>query len=266
MVKKLLYFALSLLGLVGFLVCSIAIFGTWNAKVRLDELTDNLSGIVDHSLVIVEKQITNTQERVEGLRLTTSSMENSVKSWTRDAAGEKLRSRLDVEAKAEQIASGLQQTDDWLEFAESSLQFVERTLEVGRSSGVAVETDAVDKLIDEIATLRLQLGDLAEPVERIRQGAAAEDEEEAVDSKFKLLLDLTVRVIATLSSVDSRLESLAGQVASIQTRNRDLKAEARWWIGATSIGITLLLAWMAVGQASLCYLGWRGMSVQKAKA
>ncbi len=244
------------MGLVG---CVAAIACIWNINARFNRASGNVFGAIDHSLVDVRLRIAQTQDRVQVLQITTEDIEQSVTNRAKTEARERLTSRLGVEEKAERLVSGLQQADHRLELTQSSLQFVQQALEAGSSLGAPVQTDPADRLLGELASLRDQLTQAIEPVNRIRERALEVGEDGLREEGFNQVAQLAVRVNATLSSIDSRLENLAMRLTEIQTKTRNTKVQSMRWIRITAIGITLLFSWMAAGQGALCHLGWKGL-------
>jgi len=72
-------------------------------------------------------------------------------------------------------------------------------------------------------------------------------------------LRLALRVIATLSSIDTRLEEFASRLAATREDLPEAEATALRWILTAAAAATLALAWIAAGQAALCVVAWRGV-------
>jgi TfoX/Sxy family transcriptional regulator of competence genes len=257
--KRILYLLSLIFGLMGLLGCVAAIIGIWIAQARLVRSTQEVAIAVDDSLAVIERRVTQTQHRVQALKITAEDIEQSVKNWGRAQARERFNLRLGVEEKSERIVSGLQRADHWLDVAESSVQLVQKTLKVGGSVGAPVQTERVERVLKELASLRAQLTQASERVGRIRERAAEADEESLREEAFSQIRQLTLRVIATLSTIDARLERVGDRLSEIHAKTRKLRVDSVWWIRITAIGITLLIGWMAAGQGSLCFLGWRGL-------
>jgi hypothetical protein len=71
-------------------------------------------------------------------------------------------------------------------------------------------------------------------------------------------VQLVLRAVATLSSIDSRLEKSAERLSVAQRHLQELKSQTQRWIFSATIVITLLLCWMAAGQGALGRLAWNG--------
>ena len=120
-----------------------------------------------------------------------------------------------------------------------------------------IDTGIIDSVIDEIASLRIQLAEATEFVENIQEQTAALSDEEPREERIGRAVQLTVRVIATLSSVDSRIEKFATRLLETQKNLQALKIKTIRWIWFVTIVVAILIAWMAAGQVALSWLAWR---------
>ena len=257
--KRLLSLLALLLGLLGIAGCVVAIVVAWNVNTRLSQATENVFGKIDGTLVVVQERVAQTHDRVEAAKITSEGIEKSLKDWTKREAGERLASRLNAAEKAERLASSLQQVDHWLEVSESSVELVQQVLSMGRSTGAPMDTKSVDGLIEEIASLRSRLAEATELVARIHGRTAEASEEKSLEEQVKQVVQLALRVVATLGSIGSRLEEFEGRLSETQRSVQGLKTGTLRWILGVGIGITLLLLWMAAGQVALCRLAWNGL-------
>jgi len=256
--KRILYLLPLILGLIGFVGCIAAIVGTWIVDARVNRVTENLFTAIDNSLVVAQQRIARTQGRVEALKVTSEEIERSVRNWTKSAARERLASRLEIEERAERLASGLEQADDWLELAESSVRLVQHALEAASALGAQVQTEPTDHLLEELTSLRNQLTRAGEQVESMRDRSTEATEQNLPGEGLNRVAQSALRVIATLGSIDSRLENVRERLTEIQHLAQNAKTKLLCWVRTAAIGITLLIGWMAVGQASLCHIGWQG--------
>ena len=192
-----------LLGCAGVAVCVAGIVGVWLVSSRLGRVAENLFGRVDNAFVAVRDRVDGAGQRVRAARITSEDIEQNLKDWTKREARDRLTSRLGVEEKAERLADGLQQVDHWLEFSESSVQLVQQALELGNAAGAPVETDPAERLLEELASIRVRLTEATESVEGIRERTAEAGEERSLRERIDQAVRLALRVIATLSSIDS---------------------------------------------------------------
>jgi hypothetical protein len=240
-------------------VCVAGILGVWLVGSRLNGAVDNVFALIDSSLVAVRDRVIGAGERVRAAIITSEDIKQSLKKWTEKEARERLGSQLGLEEKADQLASTLQRADHWLEVSESSVELVQQTLELGRSPGAPVESQLADRLLEELVSLRVQLTQAVDSVERIRRQTAEVGERGALKEGVDQAVRLTLRVIATLGSVDSRLGAFGNRLSETQTKAEKLKAKTLRWLRIAAVGVTLLMLWMAAGQISLCIHGWRSL-------
>jgi hypothetical protein len=257
--KRLLNLLALFLGFIGLVGCFALVVGVWIISARLSQVTENLFGKLDGSLVVVRERVAQTHDRVEASKITTEGIEKTLKDWTKREADERLALRLNAAEKTERLASTLQQADHWLEVSESSVELVQQALSMGSLAGAPMDTTSVDGLIEEIASFRSQLAEATEFVARIHERTAEASEEKSLEERIEQAVQLALRVVATLGSIDSRLEKFENRLSETQKNLQGLKTKTRRWILVVTIGITLLMVWMAAGQVALCLLAWNGL-------
>jgi hypothetical protein len=125
-----------------------------------------------------------------------------------------------------------------------------------------MEAELPERVLEEIAALRLQLAKAIEPVDKIRELAAEADNGSPRDERRDQIVELSIRVFATFSSVDTRLGNLSARLNEMPAQTRNAQSTLLWWTRAGAIGVTLLICWMAAGQAALCYLGRNALGNQ----
>ena len=206
---------------------------------------------------MVRDRVLRTQERVQDSKITAETIEQSLRSRTTKEARERLASRLEVEERAEDLTSVLLQADQLLELSASSVEIVQQALSIRNSAGAAVGTDSVDRLLEEIASLRGQLAEATESVERVREHVDEASEGQSSEERIDHAIELALRVVATLSSIDLRLANFEYRLSETQGEAHLWETDTLRWILIANIGISLVIAWMAVGQISVCILVWR---------
>jgi len=256
--KRVFHYLSLLLGIVGLVACIATIVGIWIVCARVNQVTENVFSAIDESLVVVRRRVLQTQDRVQSLKTTAEDVEHRVTDWTKSETREQLTSRLGVQERAERLASGFEQADLWLELTQSSVQLVQQAL-AASSSGVPIQTDSADRLLEDLASLRQQLAEATKSVNRIVEWSSEGDDDELNEARLNHVAQVAVRVLASVSSIDSRIENLGERLTEIQAETGSVKANSLWWIRMTAIGITLLVCWLAAGQGALCVLGWKGL-------
>jgi len=225
-----------------------AAVGVWFVGARLNQATDRVFDAVDKSLVASRDRVIGAQKRVQESKITADDVGNAVQNWIRAEAPERLASRLKVEEKTERLATGLRQADQWLEVSGESLQGVQKILEIARSLGAPADVAVVDPLMEKLAVVRRQLQQSTETVDAIRARMAEGD---TLEERLRQVAQLTLRVVATFSEIDSRLGEFADGLAGTRARVEHHRNQTHNYILAAQIGAFLLILWMAAGQASL---------------
>jgi hypothetical protein len=243
------------LGGFGIVICVAAMVVIWIASARFSQLTENVFGKLDGSLVAVRKRVDQTRDRVRMAKITTDDMEKSFREWTRREAGERVTLQLSLAEKTDQIWAILEQAGAWLEIAESSVGLVNEVLS-NRYSSEQADAPSLDQLLVEIASVRAQLAEAMNVVAGIRERIATAADEPTPRERIQQAAQFTLRLAATLGSVDSRLDKFAMRCSETQNRLQALKAQTTWWIRIASIGVTLLSMLLAAGQVALCRLSW----------
>lgn len=244
-------------GVLGVIACVAVAVIVWFVGLRLSQANEKVFDSIDQSLVAVRDRVLSTRQRVGESKVTTEGLGASVRNWTRKEASERLTSRLEIEERADRLALGLRQADLWLEMSEASIQGVQRAFETANSLGAPVDTALVDPLLERLGTLRNQLQQSAETVDGIGERIPKAIDAEPPDERFNQIAQLTGRAVVTLGEMDSRLGESADRLADLQTRGQQLKSKTHAYIVTAEICATLLVAWMAAGQISLCRHGWK---------
>lgn len=246
------------LGGIGIVVCLVSMIILWMGGIRIGRVTESLFGKLDRSLAVVRQRVVQTQDRVAAATITSQDIEKSLRDWTKREASQQITLRLNAVEKTERLASTLQQADHWLDVSESSVGLVQDMLSIGASTNVPAVTTSVDQLMEEIASLRGQLAEVLEFVNRIHDRVAEAGEEKSAEERTEQVVQIILRVVATLGTIDSRLEKTADRLLVTQGHFQELKTGTQWWIFVITIGVTLLILLMAAGQVALCRLFWTG--------
>jgi flagellin-like hook-associated protein FlgL len=228
------------LGLFGFIVCMVAMIGLWSTSARLRSTTEAVFANVNDSLVVIQERAKRTQDRVKASAITTDNIASSLKEWTKRETGQQLAVRLDLAEKSDRLRFAMQQADNWLELSASSAESVQQALSMVSALGAQIDTGTIDAVIDEIASLRSQLAQAAEFVEKLQQQTAALGEEEPREERIEQAVQLTVRLIATFGSIDSRIEKFMTRLLETQKNLQALKIKTMKWIWIVTITITAL--------------------------
>jgi chromosome segregation ATPase len=249
------------LGFVGCVGCIGTIVTAWIVSARLNRMTESGFVAIDDTLALAQRRLVDGQDRVESLRLTAEDIREGVQAVTKAEVRDRLAARDNLESAANRINAGIEQTDRWLEIALASVQLAQQVMDVDRSLGDSTSTAPVKRLSEELTALREELAQAGGRLARMLPGSA-EVGEQGDDGRLQETVRLATQVIATVTSIDTRLERLESELTELQRRVRELKGRLLRWIQMAAIGITVLFCWMAGGQVALAYVGWRGLERQ----
>ncbi len=154
------------LGFIGLIACSLALVGVWKVAAGLRETTGRLFDKFDSALEAVQGRAVQTRERLEASKVTAEEISQRVQDWTRREAVDRVALRLDVEAKTERLETAMQQADEWLDFAASSVELMQRALSMASSAGAPADPAAADGLVEDLALVRTKLAEAADVRER----------------------------------------------------------------------------------------------------
>jgi uncharacterized membrane protein len=248
------------LGSLGIVICIAALAWLWIANARVGRLAENLFDKLDRSLLVVRQRIAQTHDRVKEAKLATDDIEASLREWTRREAGQRVAIELHAGENTQRLVSSLQQTDHWLDVSETTLGLVNEMLSIDGSTNAPAVTTMIVQLLEEIGHLRGQITEVSESAHRIQERVVKMSEEKSAEERTQQVVQITVRVVATLGSIDSRLEKTTDRLSIAQSRLQELKTRAQRRIHAVAIGITLVILLMAAGQVTLCRLAWKSFA------
>ena len=197
---------LLVLGVLGVIGCVAVVLVSWSMASRLNRATDSLFGGFESAFSTAQQQVSRAGDRVEDLKLNAESINAGLKDWGANEVTTRVSSRLRVEESVGRLDSGLEQTDQWLEVMESSVQVVHQAMESGRLLGIPVKVDAVERLLEEVTAVRVALSNIREPVAAIGEQVSQLGEEKSEPDQVGAMIRLSARLIATFGSIGTRLE------------------------------------------------------------
>jgi hypothetical protein len=248
-----------MIGVIGIAICVAAAVVLWRTGARLNHVNQKVFDGIDTVLVASRDRVLAVQTRVQESKITTQDVREGVETWARKKAAERLVSRPEVERvenAAERLAAGLRQADLLLEMSGASLQGTQQALQVANSLGASADVTLVDPLLEKLGALRQQLKEPIDTVDAFRGRIADIADGESLEERLTQFAQLALRVVATLSDIDSRVGQLAERFVAARTNGQQMKDRIHDYIVVGQIGAALLAAWMAVGQILLCRYGW----------
>jgi hypothetical protein len=258
-VRRLFHWLAVSLGCVGVLACATGLIGVCLMSSRLSVGADGVFETIDDSLIDVQERVSRTQDRVEAAKITTAGIEQTLKDWAARETRERVGSRPGVEGKVERLAGSLRQADHWLQVSESSIRIVQQALKLGSSSGAPVKTGSVDRLLEAVSSVQVQLTQAMEAVEGIQERTSEAGDEKSLRDRVDQAVQVALKLIATLGSIESRLDGISDRLSETKFKIQDLEAKTHRWILIATVGVGLLIMWMGSGQVFMCLHGWKSL-------
>jgi hypothetical protein len=255
--RRLILFVVLALGIVGSLACAAAAIGAWFVGAKLRNTTETAFAKIDDSLVAIRDRTEQTRDRLKESTLSAETISSSVKDWAARSAGERLALKIDVAGKSERLLVVMYRGDSLLEISSSSAESVQQTLSILSAIGGEIDGDTVSVVIDQIASLRKQLGEAIGFVQDLHDKTTAIDE--IPESRFHQIIQLSLRALETLGSIDARIGAFQTRLVEMQEKSQALLVRSLRWGKALTVATIALLVWMTAGQLALSYLAWRNL-------
>ena len=260
--KRLSSLSIVLVGVLGVALCVAIGVVVWRVAARVSQANDRVFDVIDTALVAGRDRILEARQRVEDAKITADDVSQGVEAWARREIPQRVASRPAVEKTIERLRAGLDRAGRGLEISGSSLQVAQQALAFAHSLDAPVDVALVDPLLDALNALRGRVSQSMETVDAIGSRIQEIGNGETLEERLSRLAQVTLRVVATLTEVDSRLGDSAEGLDAARTRAHDAKARIARYILFAEIGAFVLIAWMAVGQIALARYGWTKLRPQ----
>lgn len=254
--KRVIAFLALVLGFLGIVACVAGIYVAWSLASRIEQANEKIFATLDKGLDAAQDRLRRVQKRVAESKVTATEIRQYLKDWSKRKAGEGLGSHLEIENRAEKLAGRLQTADVWLETSTESIRGIQQLMVLGNAFGADMEPASVEEVLAKLASLRSTLQQTQQTVEEIRVATAGR-ESESKDTRVSRVTKLLGRTLLALSDIDTRLEAFVARLSDMRISARESKARMSNYILLTTIGCSLILTWIAFGQAALCLCGWR---------
>ena len=241
----------SLLGAVGALLCVAGSLAVWYAESRIDRAQERVFKRVDQSLEGVDRRLVETHNLAAQSKITVEEIRQRMQDWTKKEASERLATKFGVEAKVQQLASGLHQAELILERSQDAVEHVRQVLDASEELGISLNADSIGPLLERIEDIKEDLKDAIDTAQSLVHIAEGGD---AMEKPMEQVSKIAARLLATFGKIDSRLVSFRDRLADAQDSIRRLIAKTHTRILVVAVFATLLLLWMAAGQ--ICLFRW----------
>jgi hypothetical protein len=254
--RSLLRIAGIVFGCIGIAVCVAAMIILWVASTRLGRATDAVFSKIDHALAAVRQRVVQTETRIAAATSSAEELGDTLREWTKQEPAQRLAFQLSITERSERLAAVLRQADDSLEIAASSIGLVQDMLSIAGSTGAPTDKTLVDRLMDEIVSLRTRLGEANDYVAQIQDRFSDAAEERSLEERFDTAASFVLRTVAVLGTLEPRLVAFADSLTSAESKMQSLGERTRSWIMVITVGITLLILLMGAGQVALWRVAW----------
>lgn len=246
--------ALSILGVLGIVLCVAGILGVWYAQNRIDRVVEKVFQRAVQSLIAASRRLSEIEQAVEDAKITMGDVEESLKNRGSEIAYSTLDSRLQLEASVVRLDDGLNRAELLLANAAAAVEELRELLELGEDLVMPVKAQVVAPGLEALRKFQATLETARDAVGRIDETLKRESVEEApgVQGAIKN----AARLVGTFGKLDEGLENCSKRIDQIQDRISKLETKSRLRIFVVALGATVVLLWMGIGQFAL----WRHAS------
>jgi hypothetical protein len=243
-------------GFLGVVACMLAVYPIWLVGFRLVRTNERVFVAVDKSLASAQDRVHRVQKRLRESKISTSEITQSLRDWSKSKAKERFMSTVETERRADKLAGHLQTAQQRLETATESIRGIQDVLELGAGVGAPVDAMSLEKVLEALTSIQDRLQETERSVNGIRELAVNQvgaSEDNRLSRIFRLLSN--TEVIA--GAMDDRLEDSLARLSQVQADAQQWQARISHYILLTTLAGSMLLAWIAAGQAALCLCGWK---------
>jgi chromosome segregation ATPase len=245
-----------LLGVIGIVACAAGLYFAASGKRVV--LTANAAAFAElrQFVDLAEGRIEQARRRVDSAKLTATSIEQALKGWTRRETSRLLANRGEIVERTQSLATTMEQAEEWIVFAEAIAKYLRDGAARWRvRTNVA---DVLEHLAADLAELRVQASDVQQQVADFRGRIAQLNDEQTVAERVRQALELSLRIIATLTNLDHRLEKLRTDLTAAHPQLAHAELTLQTWLRRAWLLVIAIICWIAAGQAALAYYGFRG--------
>jgi chromosome segregation ATPase len=259
--KHLFGFIALLLGLLGLLASLAALGGAW--VVRGDAIEGGTEAL-EHAgttLQTAETKLGNTLQVVTWAKNAVDPAAKQLDKLAAQAGSPNPAEQKELAAKVDDLSARLKQLESLVDLAESMLSVMNKTSKSARkipllSLALPKETPSPEKLEGAAEALKL-LSDILKPLRE-----ALDDIRANKKVRAELLQEVAGKageVERKLATVETQVNQLKQRVAKIREEAKEVRDELPGWVTAGTIALSVVLAWIALGQLALLAWGLRKM-------
>jgi hypothetical protein len=244
-------------GVLGAALCIAAIVAVWLFAARLREINELAHDGLVRSAQRAREQVVRAQQSVVESRIGSEDLRRRLADWSRETAARHAAEKLDIQAKAERLSTGLETVDQYLELGQALADSIHDTIELAALLGIRENDSPPTALREHFEATRTRLHQATTTLVEIRRRVDDIADAGQISERRQQAIQLSLRVVATVSNLDERMADAANRIDEAQSWARESKTKTRNWIIAGQIAASAILAWLGLGQESLCLLAYR---------
>lgn len=260
LLKRLPAAAAILLGLLGIAASLAGAIAARNVAKRAAALHQQVFTHVDALLGRTSDSIGAARQRAAAVEVSGREFVSQLQSWGARLAAERLAVQRELQPRTEQLIGQIRLAQSWVEMSQHGVLASRQLLQLSEVADDSRTSALLESSESSLERLDDALSQMLHAAERISTLAA--DQRDRIDEqRMEIVRRLVLSALLAIADADNRLKELDQRLSGIRGSARDLEARIEWKIRLVFYGCLGLLAWIALGQAALVRLGWRGMKI-----
>jgi chromosome segregation ATPase len=239
-----------LLGLVGLLACVAAVGFAWWASNRYLGQAAETAGRVEKLLTTADKQANRLQDDVSDTRTRIEELRAAARTVAARGDESDPADRARVETLIANLSSKIERGEDLAE----TLRSAALILRNGTALAAALSKD--EEKAERLRSAEKILGETVKKLSEVRDKLARARRGDDLRGTAGDVAVLADDALPALSRVEEGISEVEGFLSRAGKEVAEVREALTFWKTAGPILATLILAWVALGQASLLARGW----------
>ena len=255
MIRLTLAMLATILGTLGTLAAIGVVIVVWTLQSQAARAVDQAGQRCGDALSAIDRRAEQAAARLQEIEKQSHLLEEAVKVWAQEQGAAELRERLQIDEKIDTALADLQQADQWIGVAESSLDIGQQLVEAGESWGIALPTDDQPPVASQVENLRGKLREASTALNDIKRHLTRLKQPLDQQERQALAEELLAKVAVSLGLVDRLMTEVQEQLARFQIIVEKTEAKVLGYLHLAVWSVTLLVLWLGLGQGALVYVG-----------
>jgi chromosome segregation ATPase len=248
--KRFLGLLAFLLGVTGSVVCVAAIILTWDASYRYLGQVVETAQKVEELLASANDRVQRMENGVAETRTRIASLETAARAVAARGEQSNPADRAKVEALLEALSSKIERAEDTAE----TLRSAALLLRNGADLAATVSRD--EEKIELLRSAETALNETVATLEQLRDKLSKARRGDDLQGTAQDVADLAGAALPALAKVAGSIGEVDRFLAQAEKEVATLRGRIEFWKTAGPALVTLILAWVALGQVSLLARGW----------